>query len=186
MPATLTLDLGNRIGWALRLSDRRLEHGWQDFTPAGHEGEGVRFLRFRRWLLDQKQRVEAQGDEIGRVLYERVDFIPKFRTGAYAVHVWGGLWACLTSWCEHHGIEYRGVAVGTIKHAITGKGNSKKPAIGAALAKLGHRVTDHNEADALALLLGVAEKGGRYDAEANSKGCYDVAVKAIRERKAAA
>lgn len=158
MSATLALDLGTRIGWALRLTNGKLEHGWQDFTPAGHDGEGVRFLRFRRWLLDQKQRVEGQGDEIGRVLYERVDFIPKFRTGAYAVHVYGGLWASLLSWSEHHGIPYEGIAVGTIKRAACGRGNATKKEMIAAVRKLGHRVTDHNEADALALLLGVAER----------------------------
>jgi len=69
-----------------------------------------------------------------------------------AAHVYGGLLATLSAWCEHHRIAYQGVPVGTIKRHATGKGNAGKAAVMAAMRAKGHPVTDDNEADALALL----------------------------------
>ena len=69
-----------------------------------------------------------------------------------SAHVYGGLMATLTAWCEHHNIAYSGVPVGTIKRHATGKGNAGKAEIIAAMQAKGYPVTDDNEADALALL----------------------------------
>ncbi|MFP5382262.1 MAG: hypothetical protein ACLGG4_08355, partial [Gammaproteobacteria bacterium] len=55
-------------------------------------------------------------------------------------------------WCEHHGVPYQGVPVGTIKKHVTGKGNASKDEMMAAMRARGYLPTDDNEADALALL----------------------------------
>lgn len=151
--ATLTLDLGTKLGWALRRADGRIESGTQDFSPHGKEGEGARFLRFRAWLHGLKYRLEIQDEEIGLVVYERVDFIPRERTGPLAVHIWGGNWATVTAWAEHHQIPYRGVPVGTIKAQLCGNGRAKKPEIIKAVRARGFSPCNSDEADALAILL---------------------------------
>ena len=73
--------------------------------------------------------------------------------GVDAAHIYGGLWAHLTAWCEHHGIPYQGVPVGEIKKFATGKGNANKELMVAAMRRLGHQLgdADDDEADALAI-----------------------------------
>jgi Holliday junction resolvasome RuvABC endonuclease subunit len=85
---------------------------------------------------------------IGAIYFEEV----RRHLGVDAAHVYGGLLATLTAWCERHQIPYQGVPVGTIKRHATGKGNAGKAEVIAAMKALGHPVTDDNEADALALL----------------------------------
>jgi hypothetical protein len=155
MSATLALDLGTRTGWALRLGSGAVEHGCVRFDPEGHEGEGFRFLRFRGWLTDLKNR----RGPFTHMLYERVDFIVPGQ--AYAAHVWGGMWATATAWAEHHAIPYEGAAPSTIKKRVTGSGRSGKPAVIEALRKRGFDVRDHNEADAIALLIGCEDNAFR-------------------------
>ena len=68
----------------------------------------------------------------------------------------------LSAWCEHHGIPYEGVPVGTIKRFATGKGNADKAAMVAAMKARGFNPADDNEADALALLLwATSAQGGQ-------------------------
>ena len=98
-------------------------------------------------LTDMKATVTGtQG--IGAVYVEEV----RRHMGVDAAHVYGGLLATLTAWCEHHQIPYQGVPVGTIKKHATGRGNASKDEMIAAMRALGHAVTDDNEADALAIL----------------------------------
>ena len=95
-----------------------------------------------------KTGAQANLTGIGAVYFEEV----RRHLGVDAAHVYGGLLATLTAWCEHHQIPYQGVPVGTIKRHATGKGNAGKAGVIAAMKALGHPVTDDNEADALALL----------------------------------
>ena len=104
----------------------------------------MRYLRFRRWLTELKAQVEP----IDVVYFEEV----RRHAGTDAAHVYGGLLATLTSWCEHHQIAYEGVPVGTIKKHATGKGNAGKEEMIKAMQDKGHPVSDDNEADALAIL----------------------------------
>jgi Holliday junction resolvasome RuvABC endonuclease subunit len=104
----------------------------------------MRYLRFKRWLTELKGTV----GEIGQIYFEEV----RRHSSTDAAHVYGGLMATLTSWCEHHNIPYQGVPVGFIKRHATGKGNAGKPEMLAAVQAKGHPVTDDNEADAIALL----------------------------------
>ncbi|MBN4688608.1 hypothetical protein, partial [Escherichia coli] len=69
-----------------------------------------------------------------------------------AAHAYGGFLATLTAWCEHHGVPYQGVPVGTIKKHVTGKGNASKDEMMVAMRARGYQPADDNEADALALL----------------------------------
>ena len=104
----------------------------------------MRYLRFKRWLTELK----AQLEPIDVVYFEEV----RRHAGTDAAHVYGGLLATLTSWCEHHQIAYEGVPVGTIKKHATGKGNAGKEEMIKAMQDKGHPVSDDNEADALAIL----------------------------------
>ena len=143
----LALDLGTTTGWALRVADGQIVHGFVSFRPQRFEGGGMRYLRFRRWLTELKN-TAAGTQGVGAIYFEEV----RRHLGVDAAHVYGGLLATLTAWCEHHQIPYQGVPVGTIKRHATGKGNASKDEVIAAMRALGHAVTDDNEADALALL----------------------------------
>ncbi|MCX7865170.1 MAG: hypothetical protein N2423_09090, partial [Novosphingobium sp.] len=78
-----------------------------------------------------------------------------------AAHVYGGMLAVLTAWCEEHLVAYQGVPVGTIKRFITGKGNADKQAMIVAMRERGFEPEDDNEADAIAILLwALATRGG--------------------------
>lgn len=142
---TLALDLGTNTGFAVCASSGAITSGTVSFRPSRYEGGGMRFLRFGRWL-DEVRSLAPNG--IAVVCYEEV----RRHCGVDAAHVYGGLMATLTSWCEQHGIPYQGVPVGTIKRHATGKGNASKEAMIEAMKVKGHAPEDDNEADALAIL----------------------------------
>jgi len=139
-PSILALDLATTTGWALYASGR-IVSGSTCFKASRYEGGGMRFLRFRREFLHNFRSVrEVWFEEVRR--HEGVD----------AAHVYGGLLATLTAWCEEHSIPYCGVPVGSIKKHITGKGNANKQLVIAAIKAKGFNPADDNEADALAIL----------------------------------
>ena len=140
----LTLDLGTTTGWALQSADNQITSGFVSFKAQRFEGGGMRYLRFKRWLSEMKS---LTGD-VHAVYFEEV----RRHVGVDAAHVYGGLMATLTAWCEHHNIPYQGVSVGTIKKHATGRGNASKEEVMTAMRVKGHVVKDDNEADALALL----------------------------------
>ncbi len=118
--------------------------GVAEFRPDRWQGGGMKFLRFRRWLTELKSRRGGLDAVLVRAGAQT--------RGVDASHAYGGWLAILTAWCEHHGIPYQGVPVGTIKRHVTGKGNADKAAVIAAVKALGFTPADDNEADALALL----------------------------------
>ncbi|MCW7536243.1 hypothetical protein OOT46_00035 [Aquabacterium sp. A7-Y] len=142
--AILALDMGTSTGWAVRQRDRTITSGTQHFRPQRFEGGGMRFLRFKRWLSE----LHSARGELGSVYFEEV----RRHTGIDAAHLYGGLMAHLTAWCEQHRVPYQGVPVGTIKRHATGRGNAGKEHVMAAMRVRGHAPVDDNEADALALL----------------------------------
>ena len=148
----LALDLGTTAGWAMRLADGAIVSGTMGFRPGRYEGGGMRFLRFRSWL----DALDTQASGIGTVFFEEV----RRHAGTDAAHVYGGFLAHLTAWCEMGHIPYQGVPVGVIKRHVTGKGNAGKEAIIAAVTAKGHRPTDDNEADAIAILLWAIDTQG--------------------------
>ncbi len=138
----LALDLGTTTGWAMK-EGHRLMSGFDNFSLKRGEGGGMRFLRFKRWLEELTQDIE-----LDVVFYELV----MSHKGADAAHIYGGLQALLTAWCEEHEIPYQGIGVGTVKKFWTGKGNANKEKMIAEANRRGFLVVDDNEADAIAVL----------------------------------
>uniref|UniRef100_UPI001FD965C2 crossover junction endodeoxyribonuclease RuvC n=1 Tax=Candidatus Bartonella washoeensis TaxID=186739 RepID=UPI001FD965C2 len=130
----LCFDLGTKTGWAIRGEDGHIFSGTVNFQSRRFEGGGMRYLRFKQWLTDMK--ATARG--IDAVYFEEV----RRHVGTDAAHVYGGLLATLTAWCEHHQIPYEGVPVSTIKKATTGKGNASKEEMIQAVRAKGHAPKD--------------------------------------------
>lgn len=151
-PTILALDLGTNTGWALRLPAGSIASGTVLFRPSRYDGGGMRYLRFRAWL----EQLVADAGKPAAIHFEEV----RRHAGTDAAHVYGGLLATLTTWCEQAGIAYQGVPVGTIKRFATGKGNADKAAMLAAIRARGFSPSDDNEADALAILLWAIETRG--------------------------
>jgi hypothetical protein len=153
MRSVLAVDLGTCTGWAIRGHDGLIMSGTAPFRPGRFEGGGMRYLRFRAWLDE----MQALSGGVGAIWFEEV----RRHAGTDAAHVYGGLMATLTAWCELRGVPYEGVPVGTIKRHATGKGNAPKADMIAAMRAKGHAPADDNEADALALLhWAIDERGG--------------------------
>ena len=150
--ALLALDLGSTTGFALRGADGAITSGTAEFRLDRWQSGGMRFLRFKHWLTE----IKHQAGGVDLVVYEQV----RRHAGVDAAHAFGGWLAILTAWCDHHGIAYQGVPVGTIKRHITGRGNADKAAVIAAIRARGFNPADDNEADALAILLWATETQG--------------------------
>jgi len=139
---TLALDLGTTTGWAAWTGSHIASGTW-DLRPRRFDGGGMRFVRFASLL-----REAVEGLTIARVYYEEV----RAHAGTDAAHIYGGLWAHLTAFCEAESIPYAGVPVGSIKRHATGKGNANKEQMIAAARDRGWDPSDDNEADALWIL----------------------------------
>jgi Holliday junction resolvasome RuvABC endonuclease subunit len=145
---TFALDLGTTTGWAVSLPSGQIISGSRSFKPGRYEGGGMRFVRFTAWLDEQNGLYP-----IGMLAFEEV----RRHSSTDAAHVYGGLMATLTAWCEARLKPYQGVPVGTIKKHVTGKGNANKALVMQAMVDRGHKPCDDNEADALALLYTMLE-----------------------------
>jgi hypothetical protein len=148
----LALDLGTSTGWAVSLPGGRIESGSVSLKSSRYDGGGMRYLRFRSWL----DGIAAHAGPLGTVHFEEV----RRHVGTDAAHIYGGLLATLSAWCEQRGIAYQGVPVGTIKRFIAGKGNADKEAVIAAVRARGFAPDGDNEADAIAILLWAIETQG--------------------------
>jgi len=115
----------------------------ESFKGGRYEGGGMRYLRFEKWLDEMLDLAGA----VRAVYFEEV----RGHKGTSAAHIYGGLLAVLTKWCEVHEIPYLGVPVGTIKKYATGRGNADKESVIKAVRVWGFAPRDDNEADALAL-----------------------------------
>lgn len=142
---TLALDLGTNLGWAVHRADGRVESGTERFDP-GKGGPGVRWLRFRYWLIDMK----AAHEPLTLIAFEEI--VGHAPNATYAAHLYGGFVAHLQAFGEHHQIAYRGFHNGKIKKAWTGNGAAKKDQMVARCKELGFNPGTDNEADAIALL----------------------------------
>ena len=139
----LALDLGATTGWAVHLPGVGITSGIAEFKNSRFEGGGMPFLKFHRWISSIHK-----AHPVGEIVFEEV----RRHAGTTAAHAYGGFLACLTAWAEVKGVPYLGVPVGTIKRHATGKGNAGKEAVIAAMCAKGHEVSDHNQADALAII----------------------------------
>ncbi len=148
----LAVDLGTTTGWAMRGHDGLITTGTASFKPGRYDGGGMRYLRFTNWLTE----LDRLSGPFSAIWFEEV----RRHAGTDAAHVYGGLMATLTAWCELRGVPYQGVPVGTIKRHATGKGNAPKEAMIAAVRARGYSPVDDNEADAIALLVWTIETNG--------------------------
>lgn len=137
----LALDLGTKTGFKVGTAKVAMS-GTINFKGGRFEGGGARFLRLRRWLTEQHER-----SRIREVVFEEVHR----HLGTDAAHVYGGLLAIVSEWCEDRGVPYQGVPVQTIKKFAAGKGNASKTEVIAAVQSWGFKPRDDNEADAIAL-----------------------------------
>jgi Holliday junction resolvasome RuvABC endonuclease subunit len=147
MDNILALDLGNKCGWRLRRNGRY--HGGTSDFSGSPERIGQRYYNFRRFLWRIVKSLEP--DPLTAVVYERVQFVPRMG-GLKAAQSWAGYEATLTCWCEHVGVAYIGVAVGTLKKDFTGNGRASKEDMLDHARALGWRPQDDNDADAIALM----------------------------------
>lgn len=154
--STLCLDLGTQTGFAILEDNQTIKSGSLSFRHDRYSGGGMRFLKFREWLvkINEKRTIDA-------VYFEEV----RRHLGVDAAHVYGGFLATLTSWCEIMSIPYQGIPVGTIKKHITGKGNASKQDVIEAVYKRGRKPVDDNEADALAILYYKTEPRKNYETQ---------------------
>lgn len=137
----LALDLGTTSGFAIGSKGHVVSGTW-NLKPGRYDGGGMRFVKMRERLNEVRR---AYG--VTHVFYEEV----RRHAGTDAAHVYGGLMATLTSWCEEHSIPYEGIPVGEIKKNFTGNGNASKALMIAEAEKRGFQPKDDNEADAIAI-----------------------------------
>ena len=140
MAGRLFLDLGTQTGFCVGTPKHKIT-GTVSFKNDRYSGGGMRYLRFRRWL--DEMHAASSFTAVG---FEEV----RRHAGTDAAHVYGGLLATLTAWCEEHEVPYEGVPVGTIKKYATGKGNASKDDMKDAVREWGFDPADDNEADAIA------------------------------------
>ncbi|MCB1470922.1 MAG: hypothetical protein KDK08_28025 [Rhizobiaceae bacterium] len=151
MKKCLCVDLGTTSGFAVGSSIGHMVSGTWSLKPSRYDSDGMRFVKFRQRLNEV---LEAYRPEM--VFFEEV----RRHAGTDAAHIYGGLLAVLTEWCETNGIPYSGVSVGTIKKNFTGNGNASKGLMIAECERRGFDPADDNEADAIAILHWAIETNG--------------------------
>lgn len=110
------------------------------------ESAGMRLIRLQGKLNEIRTSVG-----VDLVVYEAArNAGPKMQGALVIQAMFQGV---ILSWCEQHGIEYRGYSPSEIKKHATGKGNANKQAMLEAAASRWPGVRmDDNEADARFLL----------------------------------
>ncbi len=143
MKSILAIDPGTRCGWAYwRQGWRRPESGVMTFELARGESQGMRFVRFRRWL----EELAAWKPDIW--LYEQAH-----HRGGYATEIAVGMTTRIQEAAILAGAEYKAVHSATLKKWAAGNGRADKQAmIRAAQRFWCIEPQDDNEADALCLL----------------------------------
>lgn len=140
----LGIDPATHCGWAvIDMALRIKSAGTWDLTGGRFEGGGMRYVKMRAMLA----KVFAAYPEIQLVGFEEV----RRHMGVSSAHVYGGLVAVITAFCEERKTPYVGIPVGTVKKRATGSGNADKSAM--ILAARGHWPSlsediDDNTADA--------------------------------------
>jgi hypothetical protein len=139
----LALDLGTHCGFALRTA-AGVASGRLNLAERRRETRGDRLRRFDEWLA------AANACGLSLIAYEVVR--AHGPGGILTAHCYGQFEAVVLMFASRRGIPVRPYAVGTVKKAATGRGNAKKPEVGAAMRALGYTPATDDEADALAVL----------------------------------
>ncbi len=154
--AVLALDLGWTCGWCTWRRGDAVASGTERFGSQSGE-DGVRLLAFRQFLTATRKSIIDAGETLDDVAFERVDFIAA-KNGVNAAHVWGALWGNLESWCAFYRIPLIGLPVSTVKKHVTGHGSAAKQLVTKRVQELYPHVIEHNEADAVAVLITAKNK----------------------------
>ncbi|WP_241068327.1 hypothetical protein [Achromobacter insuavis] len=122
----LALDLGRKLGWAVRSRDGRISHGTQVFTPRASWSPGQRWLRARSFLVEliTQRQVHA-------IAYEDV----KRHAGTDAAHAYGAFLCIVEMLADSHRLRLLPVGASTIKKQWTGHGMADKDAMVATGAR---------------------------------------------------
>lgn len=139
----LALDLGTKLGWAVRARDGAVWHGTEAFTPRKNWTPGQRWLRARSFLTDLIVR-----HQVTVIAYEDV----KRHMGTDAAHAYGAFLCIVQMVADSHRATLQPVGVKTIKKFWTGNGNADKDAMVAQAKARGFRPETDNDGDALAIL----------------------------------
>lgn len=139
----LALDLGTKLGWAVRARDGAVWHGTEAFTPRKSWTPGQRWLRARSFLTDLIVR-----HQVTVIAYEDV----KRHMGTDAAHAYGAFLCIVQMVADSHRATLQPVGVKTIKKFWTGNGNADKDAMKAQATVRGFKPDTDNDADALAIL----------------------------------
>jgi Holliday junction resolvasome RuvABC endonuclease subunit len=144
--AVLALDLATVTGWAVLRPDGKVESGTETFAHKATE-PGRRFARFSDWLRCAFDRYP----NIRRIAVEKAFSAPNDHGGTAEVR--GGFLAVLYMAADARGITVEQFHSGTVKKAFTGSGRATKQEMMVRAAQLGFNPQDHNEADAIAVLM---------------------------------
>lgn len=150
------IDCGLRTGYAVGLIEggelELLESGWADFaSPSRRESMGVRFLRFRAWLVDFVRSLRKVAEGYGATPLVVVE--APHQRGQAATMYGVGFVTRVAEVCEElGGIEWEAVHSSTLKRVATGKGSASKSEMVRWASEVRGEVDpcEENEADAIA------------------------------------
>lgn len=148
----LTLDVGTKTGWA-SLYQGHVESGVHEFSLGRGDSPGMRFLRFRSFLVDMLTMTKPD-----LVTYERAHM-----RGGFATDLLVGMTSRVQEECAVRNINCEAVHSGTLKKFATGSGRAQKDAMRRhASIRFDRNVESDDEADALCLLdLAMKTTGGQ-------------------------
>lgn len=132
----LALDIATTVGWAVSGGPSGIKSFQREAKDFGRLG-----VAFQLWLG-------------GMIKHHRPGLVAieaPFMRGPSTYHLMGLCFAAHTV-ASFHGLPRREVPPRKLKKFATDNGNAKKPAMVAAVQAWGFDVTDHNEADAIAVL----------------------------------
>lgn len=139
----LALDCATKTGWALCRDGVIEESGVQEFSLQRGESPGMRFLRFRRWLMN-----------FGATIPDVVVYEQSHHRGGAATELCVGMTTRAQEWAAEIQAESLPVHSGRLKKWATGNGAAgKEQMIEAAAVKTGITILDDNHADAILLAL---------------------------------
>jgi len=111
--ATLALDLGRNLGWALCV-DGKITHSGVEVLHKDGMPPGYAYANFDNFLTGFHQ--------VDEVFYENITFFKS----RYQMKLWHGFLSHLEKYCFVTGIKFHGIAVPTWKKALTTSGRSDK------------------------------------------------------------
>lgn len=147
----LALDLGAHTGFALDVNGD-LASGVQDFAKMEHPGH--RFRMFNLWLADMALGPRPEiGRKVDLIIYEKP--LGRMAKGQAQVDLSIGFKTRIEEFCWRWQIRMESVPISTLKKATTGSGKATKEQMVDRINMDYARnleYSDHDEADALALL----------------------------------